>query len=775
MIGNTFSPNFPGPQKGAVVTGGGPGGVPAGGNAFVNQYVLESSEPGNDTYSLANVLIIGGSGDDSAGGIALATDNIFNDGGKGTETEPGIIVFVGGTTDSADFPMLGPLAGATDMWVAQIGPVGQPVLSSGGKGPPVITPPNGIINIGSFGIPGVAPIGNRFNGFGTAPHLFTPGFPPCPLGFPGIPPGSGFCPPGFPGFPPGHPGFPGSPVFDHNGDGIPNIIFFGGMGINGPNPFNNITMLNAATLELIAQWEVERTGGDSELTAAAFDSQTGHLVFGGHANQNLADAVNPGDPGVFKSFVGAVRLDDPLETFEYDFVPDGTRADTDVFVQAAAIRPFVVDEENPRADIFVAGTRVPIAGPVIGYVDRFGTNYTPVTINDYRTVTERENANYTDLEIGGNLNLYAYGHEFKGQDERDLILDELEINTGEGQDSLRVVGDNAFAQRSAFMTDGTGFTGFAGGAGGLPTSPGAPQANNAGGFDGYIFKTEDLYLNPLAIVTAGGFKGAPFVPYGIYTAFFDWPRIPGLILPPLVDGKFPKEVAGMMVKVNGKFAAITAISNRQVNFIGHNNVDQNETATLQLCYTDPITGEIFESNIATMPAQSSWVNLFKIDGAVAAFHNNGVMTRDNPQDRDSFLAVIGTGGGAFGNPSIGADEIAPLDEIFHFDNIPEFKAVVGGREFPVQVTFGGLLPGLTVGGAQYNLFFSDAFWAFYCGTTNVEYTLTVTDTVTGSSIESRIIYRHSKQREDCFQKAVIKRGLRCMRRSALRARSFSSP
>ena len=34
------------------------------------------------------------------------------------------------------------------------------------------------------------------------------------------------------------------------------------------------------------------------------------------------------------------------------------------------------------------------------------------------------------------------------------------------------------------------------------------------------------------------------------------------------------------------------------------------------------------------------------------------------------------------------------------------------------------------------------------------------------SIESRIIYRQSKQREDCFQKAVIKRGLRRMRRSA---------
>ena len=34
------------------------------------------------------------------------------------------------------------------------------------------------------------------------------------------------------------------------------------------------------------------------------------------------------------------------------------------------------------------------------------------------------------------------------------------------------------------------------------------------------------------------------------------------------------------------------------------------------------------------------------------------------------------------------------------------------------------------------------------------------------TIESRIIYRQSKQREDCFQKAVIKRGLRRMRRSA---------
>ena len=33
-------------------------------------------------------------------------------------------------------------------------------------------------------------------------------------------------------------------------------------------------------------------------------------------------------------------------------------------------------------------------------------------------------------------------------------------------------------------------------------------------------------------------------------------------------------------------------------------------------------------------------------------------------------------------------------------------------------------------------------------------------------IESRIIYRQPKQREDCFQKAVIKRGLRRMRRSA---------
>ena len=695
--------------------------------------MLESSEPGNDTYSLANVMIIGGSGDDSVGGIALATDSIFNT-GKGAETEPGIIVFVGGTTDSADFPMLGPLAGGTQVFVLQIAelnPTGPPGFA---KGPVPPIPPHGIINAASFGIPG-ATIGNRFNGFGTAPHLFTPGFPPCPLGFPGIPPGSGFCPPGFPGFPPGHPGFPGSPVFDHNGDGIPNIIFFGGMGINGPNPFNNITMLNAATLELIAQWEVERTGGDSELTTATYDSQTGNIVFAGHADQDLADAETPGNPGVFKSFVGAVPvlLVGPQQSVTvFGFLDDGTLPGTDVFSQAAVIRPKVVDEQNPT-QVFVAGTWVPNVGPVIGYVGTFGVTYTPLSeIDNYRTLKERTNANYTDLEIGGNLNLLAYGHEFKGQDERDLILDELDINTGFGQDSLRVAGPNMFAQRSAFMTDGTGFTGFAGGAGGLPTSPGAPQPNNSGGFDGYIFKTEDLDLNPLAIVTAGGFKGAPFVPYGIYTAFFDWPRIPGLIQPPLVDNKFPKEAGGMVVKLNGEPTAITAVSNRQVNFIAHNDVDQNPTATLQLCYTDPVTGKTFESNIATMPAQSSWVNPFEIGDGVAAFHSNGVMTRENRQHRDDFLAVVATGGGGFGNPSIEADEITPAG-IFRFDNIPEFKAVVGGREFEVQVAFGGLLPGLTVGGAQYNLIFSDEFWVFACAaTTNVEYTLTVTDTVTGS-------------------------------------------
>ena len=503
------------------------------------------------------------------------------------------------------------------------------------------------------------------------------------------------------------------------------------MGVNGPNPFNNITLLDAATLDQIAQWEVERAGGDASITAAAFDSQTGNLVFGGHANQDLADAEKPGGPGVFKSFYGFVNTTaHPEGAVSLEFLDDGTPSDTEVFVQAAAIRPFLVDKENPRADIFVAGTRVPIAGPVIGYVDRFVTNFNPFTINDYRNLKERTDANYTDLKIGGNLNLYAWGHEFIGPIESKLILDPLTFD-GTPQDSLTLEGDNGFAQRSVFMTDGTGWTGFAGAAGGFPTSPGAPQPNNAGDFDGFFVKTEDLNLNPLAIVTAGGFKGAPFVPYGMYTAFFDWSRIPGLIQPALVDGKFPKEAGGMVVKMNGEPTAITAVSNRQVNFIAHNDVDQNPTATLQLCYTDPVTGKTFESNIATMPAQSSWVNLFEIDGAVAAFHSNGIMTRNNRQHRDDFLAVVGTGGGGFGNPSIEADEIAPLDRTFAFDNLPEVKAVVGEREFEVQVAFGGLLPGLTVGGAQYNLFFPDAFWLFACAQTNVEYTLTVTDTETG--------------------------------------------
>ncbi len=55
-----------------------------------------------------------------------------------------------------------------------------------------------------------------------------------------------------------------------------------------------------------------------------------------------------------------------------------------------------------------------------------------------------------------------------------------------------------------------------------------------------------------------------------------------------------------------------------------------------------------------------------------------------------------------------------------------------------------------------------------------DWTDTGADGILGSTTESRIIYCQSRQREDCFQKAVIKRGLRRIRRSALRARSSSS-
>ena len=48
------------------------------------------------------------------------------------------------------------------------------------------------------------------------------------------------------------------------------------------------------------------------------------------------------------------------------------------------------------------------------------------------------------------------------------------------------------------------------------------------------------------------------------------------------------------------------------------------------------------------------------------------------------------------------------------------------------------------------------------------------DAIAEELIESRIIFCQSRQREDCFQKAVIKRGLRRIRRKALRARWSSS-
>ena len=51
---------------------------------------------------------------------------------------------------------------------------------------------------------------------------------------------------------------------------------------------------------------------------------------------------------------------------------------------------------------------------------------------------------------------------------------------------------------------------------------------------------------------------------------------------------------------------------------------------------------------------------------------------------------------------------------------------------------------------------------------------TLSDVGVFAIIESRIIFCQSRQREDCFQKAVIKRGLRRIRRKALRARWSSS-
>ena len=54
----------------------------------------------------------------------------------------------------------------------------------------------------------------------------------------------------------------------------------------------------------------------------------------------------------------------------------------------------------------------------------------------------------------------------------------------------------------------------------------------------------------------------------------------------------------------------------------------------------------------------------------------------------------------------------------------------------------------------------------YCAALESMGAATWGDTREEAIIESRIIYRQSKQREDCFQKAVIKRGLRRMRRSA---------
>ncbi len=543
--------------------------------------------------------------------------------------------------------------------------------------------------------------------------------------------------------------------FDRNLDGTDEVWYWGDVDPSGQPSFNNITQLDEVIDKITRNFKrvrelhiLKALEGITSVGGLAHDPNSGNMLFAGSSNVGLLGANKPGNPGVFKQLVGVIDTTHPspssfmfpVPAGEVTFINDGSAASTDIFIDDVEIWSRALSPEEIQ--VLTAGTERRQDGSITGIIDRTACTpgSTALCLNNERFTVDAnwKDWNITSAHIDSTLNVVAAGHRFDGVDRR-LGLRKINLETGEIYDEALGeaigLGFGTTLATSANRAQ-TAFLGAADANQGFPIDQPDLLAGFNGGFlDGYLAVLDCLQLNPMGIVTAGQFEWAPIVPYGAYTIFFDWPRIPGLILPPLVDGRFPKEVEGFEVLLNGRSSATTALSPTQVNFVAHGDIVVGEDCTLQLRYTDPVTAQVFESNTVTMPTAPTWFNAFELGGAGAIIHANGVMSRDNPIPNRSAFALFGGGLGTFGHPEIESCDLTPRDQVFNAESsLPELNAVLeDGTEFDIDLVFAGPSPGSTPALAQVNGVFSEQFWVFCAATTNVEFTIVVTDTATNSS------------------------------------------
>ncbi len=206
-----------------------------------------------------------------------------------------------------------------------------------------------------------------------------------------------------------------------------------------------------------------------------------------------------------------------------------------------------------------------------------------------------------------------------------------------------------------------------------------------------------------ALAPGGIVNGASFAPFPAAVAPGSIVAIFGLNLTASTvvtqEARWPTELAGIAVEVNGRPIPLYSISPAQLT--GQLPWDL-EPGTATAVIKTPAGA----SNAVAVTIAAAAPGIFQLGGTgrAAATNQDGVTVNspDNPESRGNVISVYLTGLGAV-SPDVEAGQPTPLDRLFRA--MAAFSATIGGVDAEVQ--FLGLTPG-SVGLAQANLRVPDA-------------------------------------------------------------------
>ncbi|MBI1354386.1 MAG: hypothetical protein GC160_08570 [Acidobacteria bacterium] len=164
-----------------------------------------------------------------------------------------------------------------------------------------------------------------------------------------------------------------------------------------------------------------------------------------------------------------------------------------------------------------------------------------------------------------------------------------------------------------------------------------------------------------------------------------------------VDGRFPTELGGVRVLMDGIPAPLLYAQAGQINAVTPYAVTGREPIDVVVEYdgrtTEPLQVDVFPYDFA----------LFSLDGSgmgqAAALNQDGTLnTPENPADPGSIIVLYGAGAGATVPPSLDG-ELAPLTDLPAFQTTIK---ILHNRQY-VEPLYAGPAPGLVNGAVQINL------------------------------------------------------------------------